>query len=326
MAESNEDQQSNSAPQGDRHGSEETTSGHVSVLLKEATDFLDIRRGGTYIDATVGLGGHSEAIARRLGPQGRLIGFDKDLQALAIARRRLAAIPQELAPEITLIHASFAELGRRIPKNSADGLLADIGLSSLQLADPARGFSFQAEGPLDMRMDPHGQRTADQVVNHMREEELANVIYEFGEERRSRRIARAIVRARPIRTTAHLAQVISAALRSMKPDRIHPATRTFQAIRIFVNRELEELGALLEAAPGVVRAGGRLVIISFHSLEDRMVKDAMRAGAQRGLYRLLTKKPVTATEKEVRSNPRSRSAKLRAAERTEKRAEQAQEL
>ena len=146
MAESNEDQQFNSAPQGDRHGSEDATSGHVSVLLKEATDFLDIRRGGTYIDATVGLGGHSEAIARRLGPQGRLIGFDKDLQALAIARRRLAAIPQELAPEITLIHASFAELGRRIPMNSADGLLADIGLSSLQLADPTRGFSFQAEG------------------------------------------------------------------------------------------------------------------------------------------------------------------------------------
>jgi len=326
VAESNEDQQFNSAPQGDRHGSEDATSGHVSVLLKEATDFLDIRRGGTYIDATVGLGGHSEAIARRLGPQGRLIGFDKDLQALAIARRRLAAIPPELAPEITLIHASFAELGRRIPMNSVDGLLADIGLSSLQLADPARGFSFQAEGPLDMRMDPHGERTADQVVNHMREEELANVIYEFGEERRSRRIARAIVRARPIRTTAHLAQVISAALRSMKPDRIHPATRTFQAIRIFVNRELEELEALLEAAPAVVRAGGRLVVISFHSLEDRMVKDAMRAGAQRGFYRLLTKKPVTATEKEVRSNPRSRSAKLRAAERTEKRAEQAQEL
>src|SRR5207248_5371755 len=173
----------------------------------------------------------------------------------------------------TLLHGSFGEVGKRIPAGTLDGLLADIGLSSLQLNDPARGFSFQAEGPLDMRMDPLGERTADQVVNHMREEELADVVYEFGEERRSRRIARAIVRARPIRTTAHLAQVISAALRSMKPDRIHPAARTFQAIRIFVNRELEELEALLEAAPAVLRSGGRLVAISFHSLEDRRVKD-----------------------------------------------------
>src|SRR5262249_43006892 len=184
--------------------------------------------------------------------------------------------------------------------------------------DPARGFSFQAEGPLDMRMDPQGERTADQVVNHMREEDLANVIYEFGEERRSRRIARAIVRARPMRNTAHLAQVISAALRSMKHgERIHPATRTFQAIRIFVNRELDDLRALLQAAPGVLKPGGRLVIISFHSLEDRIVKDALRDGARAGVYRLLTKKPVEAGEEEIDRNPRSRSAKLRAAERTE---------
>jgi 16S rRNA (cytosine1402-N4)-methyltransferase len=166
-----------------------------------------------------------------------------------------------------------------------------------------------------MRMDPQGERTADQVVNHMREEDLANVIYEFGEERRSRRIARAIVRARPIRTTAHLAQVISAALRSMKPERIHPATLTFQAIRIFVNRELDDLKALLTAAPQVLRPGGRLVVISFHSLEDRIVKDALRDGAKAGIYEVLTKKPVTATEEEIDRNPRSRSAKLRAAER-----------
>jgi 16S rRNA (cytosine1402-N4)-methyltransferase len=188
----------------------------------------------------------------------------------------------------------------------------------LQFGDPARGFSFQAEGPLDMRMDPQGERTADQVVNHMREEDLANVIYEFGEERRSRRIARAIVRARPIRTTAHLAQVISAALRSMKHgahEKIHPATRTFQAIRIFVNRELDDLKALLTAAPQVLKPGGRLVVISFHSLEDRIVKDALRDGAKAGIYAVLTKKPVTATEEEIDRNPRSRSAKLRAAER-----------
>jgi 16S rRNA (cytosine1402-N4)-methyltransferase len=168
-------------------------------------------------------------------------------------------------------------------------------------------------------MDTQAERTADQVVNHMREEDLANVIYEFGEERRSRRIARAIVRARPIRTTAHLAQVLSAALRSMKhgaQQRIHPATLTFQAIRIFVNRELDDLKALLKAAPSVLKPGGRLVIISFHSLEDRIVKDALREGAKAGVYTVLTKKPVGAGEEEIDRNPRSRSAKLRAAERT----------
>jgi 16S rRNA (cytosine1402-N4)-methyltransferase len=306
-----------SAPQRGGHGSSEV--GHVSVLLKEAIDFLAIRRGGAYIDATLGLGGHSLEIAKRLGPQGRLIGFDKDTQALQIARQRLTPSQetQREWPEISLLHASFAEVAQRIPTVFADGVLADIGISSLQLEDAARGFSFQAEGPLDMRMDPQGERTAEQVVNRMDEEDLAHVIYEFGEERRSRRIARAIVRARPIVSTAHLAQVISAALRSMKSGRIHPATRTFQAIRIFVNRELEDLQALLatNAAPRILKPGGRLVIISFHSLEDRIVKDAFRAGAQAGLYSILTRKPVTAGEKEVERNPRSRSAKLRAVER-----------
>ncbi len=310
--------ESNNAPErGGRGESRQNEAGHVSVLLKEAIDFLAIRRGGTYIDATLGLGGHSYEIASRLGRRGRLIGFDKDRQALEIARKRLAQPPPELQrdwPEVTVLHSSFAEIGSRVPPVSADGILADLGLSSLQLAEPARGFSFQAEGPLDMRMNQHGERTADQVVNRMGEEELANVIYEFGEERRSRRIARAIVRARPIRTTAHLAQVISTALRPMKSERIHPATRTFQAIRIFVNRELEDLQALLASAPQVLKAGGRLVIISFHSLEDRLVKDAMRDGAKNGVYRILTKKPVIATEEEIDRNPRARSAKLRAAE------------
>jgi 16S rRNA (cytosine1402-N4)-methyltransferase len=303
---------SNKAPEG-AHGGGEV--GHVSVLLKEAIDFLAIRRGGTYIDATLGLGGHSFEIAKRLGPQGHLIGFDKDTHALELARQRLFRIGGDDRPKITLLHSSYAEVPQHVPPAAADGLLADLGVSSLQFGDAARGFSFQAEGPLDMRMDPQGERTADQVVNHMREEDLANVIYEFGEERRSRRIARAIVRARPIRTTAHLAQVISAALRSMKPERIHPATLTFQAIRIFVNRELDDLKALLTAAPQVLRPGGRLVVISFHSLEDRIVKDALRDGAKAGIYEVLTKKPVTATEEEIDRNPRSRSAKLRAAER-----------
>jgi 16S rRNA (cytosine1402-N4)-methyltransferase len=300
------------APEG-AHGSGQA-AGHVSVLLKEAIDFLAIRRGGTYIDATLGLGGHSLEIARRLGPRGHLIGFDKDPQALELARERLAAMEGE-QPRITLLHCSFADLPQHVPSASADGLLADLGVSSLQLGDPGRGFSFQAEGPLDMRMDTHAGATAEQVVNHMREGDLANVIYEFGEERRSRRIARAIVRARPIRNTAHLSQVISAALRSMNPERIHPATRTFQALRIFVNRELDDLKALLEAAPGVLRPKGRLVVISFHSLEDRIVKDALRDGAKAGFYTVLTRKPVLAGQEEIDRNPRSRSAKLRAAER-----------
>jgi 16S rRNA (cytosine1402-N4)-methyltransferase len=304
------------APEG-AHGSGQA-AGHVSVLLKEAIDFLAIRRGGTYIDATLGLGGHSLEIAKRLGPRGHLIGFDKDPLALELARKRLALFegkPEGEQPRITLLHSSFAALPQHVPSASADGLLADLGVSSLQLGDPARGFSFQAEGPLDMRMDTHAGVTADQVVNHMREGDLANVIYEFGEERRSRRIARAIVRARPIRNTAHLSQVISAALRSMNPERIHPATRTFQALRIFVNRELDDLKALLEAAPGVLRPKGRLVVISFHSLEDRIVKDALRDGAKAGFYTVLTRKPVLAGQEEIDRNPRSRSAKLRAAER-----------
>jgi 16S rRNA (cytosine1402-N4)-methyltransferase len=297
--------------------------GHVPVLLKEAIDFLAVKRGGTYLDATVGLGGHSCEIAKRLGAPGHLIGFDKDPAALERSRETVGtgALARPSTdrradwPTVTLLHASFAEIGERMARASLDGLLADLGVSSLQLADPARGFSFQAEGPLDMRMNPMSGETAEQVVNRIDERELADVIYEFGEERRSRRIARAIVRSRPIRTTTQLVDVISAAARSMKQERIHPATRTFQALRIFVNRELQDLKALLDSAPRVLKPGGRLVVISFHSLEDRIVKDAMREGAKQGSYRLLTKKPVTATEEEVSRNQRSRSAKMRAAER-----------
>jgi 16S rRNA (cytosine1402-N4)-methyltransferase len=305
---------SEKAPQG-AHGSGEV--GHVSVLLKEAIDFLAIRRGGTYIDATLGLGGHSLEIAKRLGPQGHLIGFDKDTNALELARQRLSGVGGDSQPKITLLHSSYAEVPQHVPPASADGLLADLGVSSLQFGNAARGFSFQADGPLDMRMNPEGDRNADQVVNHMREEDLANVIYEFGEERRSRRIARAIVRSRPIRTTAELAAVVSAAARPMNQAerRIHPATRTFQALRIFVNHELDDLRELLKAAPQVLKPGGRIVIISFHSLEDRIVKDALREGVKQGHYKVLTKKPVTAGEEEIDRNPRARSAKMRAAER-----------
>jgi 16S rRNA (cytosine1402-N4)-methyltransferase len=315
-------------PQGGGRGGK-----HVPVLLKEAIDLLAVQRGGTYIDATVGLGGHSYEIARRLGARGHLIGLDKDPAALEMARQRLepgqarfgpvAASGSPRAgekdwPKITLFHASFSEIENRLGSAMADGLLADLGVSSLQFDDPLRGFSFQAEGPLDMRMNPQAELTAEQVVNHLDERRLADVIYEFGEERRSRRIARAIVRSRPIHTTAQLADVISAAARPMKQagfERIHPATRTFQALRIFVNRELDDLRALVHRAPQILVPGGRLVIISFHSLEDRIVKDALREGMKQGVYRVLTKKPVTPGEDEIDRNPRSRSAKLRAAER-----------
>jgi 16S rRNA (cytosine1402-N4)-methyltransferase len=308
---------STDTPQGVGHGGGREAS-HVPVLLKEVIDFLNVRRGGTYIDATVGLGGHSYEIAKRLGAPGHLIGLDKDPAALEIAGSRLR--PSDLSeadwPAIELRQASFASLAEgRSP--IADGLLADIGLSSLQLSDAARGFSFQADGPLDMRMDPRSERTAEQVVNHLDERELADVIYEFGEERRSRRIARAIVRSRPIRSTAHLADVISAAARPMNSEtrRIHPATRTFQALRIFVNRELDDLRALVEAAPRILKPRGRVVVISFHSLEDRIVKDAFREAANKYKhFRVLTKKPVTASEEEQDRNPRARSAKMRAAE------------
>jgi 16S rRNA (cytosine1402-N4)-methyltransferase len=295
----------------------ETKFSHVPVLLKEAIDFLAVRRGGIYVDATLGLGGHSYEIAKLIGREGRLIGFDKDPAALTRAQEKLSEPPAELKddwPEMQFEHGSFAKLGEVLKANSIDGLLADLGVSSLQLEDASRGFSFQADGPLDMRMNPQEGMTADQVVNRMDETSLANVIYEFGEERRSRRIARAIVRARPIRTTRHLVEVVSAAARPMKHERIHPATRTFQGIRIFVNQELDDVKALLESAPTALKKNGRVVIISFHSLEDRIVKDAMREGKQKGFYEVLTKKPVIATEEEIESNPRSRSAKLRAAE------------
>jgi 16S rRNA (cytosine1402-N4)-methyltransferase len=279
----------------------------------------------------VGLGGHSFEIARRLGAAGHLIGVDKDPAALDVARavldprsplaggeaRLTRSADQADWPTIELRHGSFAGLADdpRLTSAGVDGILADLGVSSLQIDDARRGFSFQAEGPLDMRMNPQSSVTAEQVVNQADEVTLANLIYEFGEERRSRRIARAIVRSRPIRTTAQLADVVSAAARSMKPERIHPATRTFQALRIFVNRELDDLRDLLEAAPQLLKPGGRLVVISFHSLEDRIVKDSLRTGVKQGYYRLLSKKPVTAGEQEIHRNPRSRGAKLRVAER-----------
>ncbi|MCL5263063.1 MAG: 16S rRNA (cytosine(1402)-N(4))-methyltransferase RsmH [Acidobacteria bacterium] len=291
---------------------------HVPVLLQDAIRYLNVRRGGVYADATLGLAGHSTAIARQLGPEGTLIAFDRDPEAVKLARERMEALREELGPEmpaVVLHDTEFSEAEALIEPASLDGLLADFGVSSMQFDEAHRGFSFQAEGPLDMRMNPREGVTAAQVVNQFGEKQLADLIYEFGEERRSRRIARAIVRARPISTTAQLARVVSAAAPAMKSERIHPATRTFQALRIYVNQELGQIEALLKAAPALLKPGGRLVVISFHSLEDRIAKDALREGARQGIYEVLTRKPVTASAEEMDRNPRARSAKLRAAER-----------
>ncbi|HLY40924.1 MAG TPA: 16S rRNA (cytosine(1402)-N(4))-methyltransferase RsmH [Terracidiphilus sp.] len=291
---------------------------HVPVLLQDAIEFLNLRAGSTVADCTLGMAGHAAEIVRRLGPKGHLIGFDRDPEALEIARARLKGVAAELggnAPRITLIDEAFSSITRHVEPASLDGILADFGVSSLQLDEARRGFSFMADGPLEMRMDTRRGPSAEQVVNEASERELADLIYEYGEERRSRRIARAIVRGRPVSTTGQLARIVATAAPAMKQDRIHPATRTFQALRIYVNRELDEIKALMEAAPTLLKPSGRLVVISFHSLEDRIVKDSLREGAHNGIWNILTKKPVTAGEDEIKRNPRSRSAKLRAAER-----------
>jgi 16S rRNA (cytosine1402-N4)-methyltransferase len=289
---------------------------HVPVLYQEVLEFLCVRPEGTYVDCTLGMAGHAEGIMRRLGPGGRLIGFDRDPEALELATARLVKVAEEMgsqAPQVTLIGEAFSRVREHVAPASVDGLLADFGASSLHFDEARRGFSFQADGPLDMRMDTRTGPTAEQVVNEMEERELANLIYEYGEERRSRTVARAIVRGRPVMSTGQLARIVASAVPPMKY--IHPATRTFQALRIFVNQELQEIRALFEAAPKLLKPSARFVVISFHSLEDRIAKDSIREGAQQGIWKILTRKPVTAGEEEIDLNPRSRSAKLRAAER-----------
>ena len=290
---------------------------HAPVLFQEAIDLLRVRPGSTVVDCTLGLAGHAAGIARLLGAEGHLIGFDRDPEALALAKEKLDGVCSELgsqAPRVTLISAAFSSAPQHLKPASVDGILADFGVSSLQLDEAGRGFSFMADGPLDMRMDTRSGQTAAQVVNEANERELADLIYEYGEERRSRRIARAIVRGRPVTTTGQLSRIVASAAPAMKQAHIHPATRTFQALRIYVNHELDEIRALLEAAPTLLKPSGRLVVISFHSLEDRIAKDSLREGARQGIWEILSKKPVTAGEEELDRNPRSRSAKLRAAE------------
>ncbi len=298
-----------------------TASRHVPVLSQDVIGYLDVREGGTYLDCTLGLAGHASQIARLLGSSGHLIGFDRDPRALELAGERLQELAAELGermPQVTLVGEAFSRVAEFVEAGSVDGMLADFGVSSMQLDEPERGFSFQTDGPLDMRQDTRQGVTAAQVVNEMDESDLANLIYEYGEERRSRRIARAIVRARPVTTTGQLARIVAGSAPTMKGDRIHPATRTFQALRIHINRELDEIRDLLEAAPRLLRRElhkptGRLVVISFHSLEDRIAKDVLKDLAGKGIWNVLTRKPVVAEEAETARNPRARSAKLRAA-------------
>jgi 16S rRNA (cytosine1402-N4)-methyltransferase len=283
---------------------------HYPVMLAETVEHLAIRPDGVYVDATCGMGGHTRAIAERLA-SGIVIACDRDPESLEMAR----AASAELGRRIQFVHARFSEL-RQVLADLAvakvDGLLADLGVSRFQLMEPRRGFSISAEGPLDMRMDQSHGGTAADLVNHSAEKALADLIFQLGEERRARRIARAIVRARPIRSTRHLADVVERAAPRTGP--LHPATRAFMALRIRVNDEQGELDRLLETAPEVVASGGRIVILSFMSLEDRKVKEKFRALAREGRAKLLTKRPIPPAEEEIRQNPPSRSAKLRAVE------------
>jgi len=286
---------------------------HTPVLVEQVVRWLRIRPDGTYIDATVGPGGHALEIARRLST-GRLIGIDRDPRALEIARERLRAYERQ----VILVHANFSRIGEiahglKLPP--ADGVLVDLGVSSLQLDSAERGFSFRWAGPLDMRMDPDAQSTAAEIVNYWPEKDLADLLYRYGEERDSRRIARAIVRARPLRDTEHLATVVAGVRKKRGRQKLHPATKTFLALRIAVNRELEELEQFLSRTPATLSSSGRWVVLSYHSLEDRLVKHAFQRLAREGVLKILTKKVVQAPADEIRANPRARSAKMRVAER-----------
>ena len=286
---------------------------HIPVLLDEVIQFLDPGPGNKFIDATLGAGGHTRAILDRTSPDGRMLVFDQDESALAAAKETL----RSYGSRIQFIHSNFREAATfagQFGFLDCDGVLADIGISSMMVDDPSRGFSFMREGPLDMRMDRTQSLTAAHVVNTYSEKEIADILYEYGEERRSRPIARSIVRSRPMGRTTDLVRAIERVSGGPRHGQIHPATRTFQGLRIYVNDELKSLESLLDASMAVVRSGGRIVLITFHSLEDRIVKQRFRAPAVPG--RVLTKKVVTATDAEVRRNPRARSAKLRAWERS----------
>lgn len=284
---------------------------HTAVMLEEAMDMLALHEGAVFVDVTVGAAGHATAILER-APRAKLFAFDRDPAAVEVARERL----ERFGERATVAHATFGEVGSWLDAHgvgAVDGLLADLGVSSPQLGDPGRGMSFRFEGPLDMRMDPTSGETALELIESMDQDELADAIYRFGEEHRSRRVARCIKQAAAageLRSTLDLRRAVVRAVGPRRIGGVDPATRTFQALRILVNQELEQLKELLVLAERVVRPGGRAVIISFHSLEDRLVK---RAFLDRSVWARLTKKPVLPTDRELDDNPRSRSAKLRAA-------------
>jgi len=297
---------------------------HIPVLLAEVITGLQVRPGGLYVDGTVGAGGHAIGILEASAPDGRLLGLDVDPQAIQISRRRL----DHFGERVILVRASYVSMETQLDVlglGHADGVLLDLGLSSMQLETPERGFSFQETGPLDMRFDPDATRKAAELVNTLPEDELADLIYQYGEEPRSRRIARAIVAARPIRTTTELAEIVSQVVRRHK---IHPATQTFQALRVTVNEELKRLREGLSAAIEALEPGGRLAVISYHSLEDRIVKRFFARESQdcicppealicecghQATVEIVTRKPVRPSSREVTRNPRSRSARLRIA-------------
>jgi 16S rRNA (cytosine1402-N4)-methyltransferase len=304
---------------------------HRPVLLRETIELLAAERGGLFVDCTVGLGGHSEAILQA-SPATQVLGIDRDSEALELARKRLA----RFASRFRAVHADFRDITRVLATAEVGlvrGIVADLGVSSLQLDSPSRGFSFRHQAPLDMRMDMTSGETAAQLLGRLSEVEIARIIFEYGEERRSRRIARLIVERResgaPVETTRDLAELVERAVGPVKKRRIHPATRTFQALRIAVNRELENLEEFVAAAVDLLEPKGRLAVISFHSLEDRIIKRTLArlsgrcqcpprlpvcaCGAKR-ILELLTRRPVTPSESEVSANPRARSAKLRVAE------------
>jgi 16S rRNA (cytosine1402-N4)-methyltransferase len=301
--------------------------GHIPVLYQSVLEYLSVKPGGCYLDGTVGAGGHAAAILEASAPHGRLLAMDRDPAALSFAGRRLS----RFGDRVILLHASYAEMTEQAPRLGfapLDGILLDLGLSSRQLDDPARGFAFRHDGPLDMRFDPNDEQTAGVLVNELPADQLADILYRYGEERDSRRIARLIVAARPLHTTGQLASVVSSAVR--RRTGIDPATRVFQALRIAVNRELEALSEGLPQAVRLLRPGGRLVIIAFHSLEDRIVKRFFRRESRdcvcppeqpactcqhQATLNILTRKPIRPSPGEVERNPRCRSARMRAAER-----------
>lgn len=305
----------------------EPDHGHTPVLYEEVLALLQPASGGRYIDGTVGAGGHADGILVTSAPDGELLGFDRDPAAIAFARDRLAPY----GDRATLVNASYADMGEIAPTfgfDTVDGILLDLGLSSRQLADAGRGFSFNQEGPLDMRFDTREGQSAAELINNLSAEELADIFWRYGEERQSRRIARLVVDHRPLYTTNELAELIASNVKrpSGPAGRRHPATQVFQALRIAVNAELEAVEQGITAALGLLRPGGRLAIISFHSLEDRLVKLSFRDQSRtcvcppeqpictcggRATVKLLTRKAVKATEQEIEENPRSRSARLR---------------